>query len=136
MDRRVTPPRRVTSPSGGAPTPCKQAQKERKVSVTIVTAEQKRERLGSGCDPSLYSPPLPSVSNGVIWGTKLVSFVRAVESFVHVVESYFCESSHFLSSKPPSSCCRMNFLIHVLSLWRISCRFLLKKFESRHILWR
>ena len=107
-------------------------KKSEKVSVAIVAAEQKRERLGSGCDPSFYSPPLPSESYGVIWGTKLVSSVRAVESFVRVVESYFCESSHFLSSKPPSSCCRMNFLIHVLSLWRVSCRFLLKIRVASH----
>lgn len=41
-------------------------KKSEKVSVAIVAAEQKRERLGSGCDPSQFL--LPSTTFSIVWG--------------------------------------------------------------------
>ena len=45
MDRRVTPPKRITSPTWGSPSPCKQALRE--------NSEKPRGGGGDGNQPSL-----------------------------------------------------------------------------------
>lgn len=70
IDRRVTPLRRVTSPSGGAPTPCKQAQKKRKSKRCDSSGWAKTREAWVGVRPLPFLLPsrLPSVSYGSYGG--------------------------------------------------------------------
>ena len=52
MDRRVTPPKRVTSPTWGPPPPCKQALKRETRHFHVVVVEKGEKCTKQRCDAS------------------------------------------------------------------------------------
>ena len=74
MDRRVTPPKRVTSPTWGPPPPCKQALKRQTSQLHIIFMEELSYVLTKGFFPTHFHL-VPSMSHFLTAAMKLSCFL-------------------------------------------------------------